>query len=200
MRMDTQDFEFRLDNAAKIFPGMLSRRRTTMFRLAVDIDAPVKVELLQQAYEAMLVRCPYFRVELRRGLFWYYFEHNPAVPRVEAESRYPCLYLPYKKRGVFPHRVVAFRNRIAFEVAHTLTDGTGALAFLNGLLLEYLRRRGEEIDSAGSIIDCRESPDPQEYEESFRLQYQKGVPPRREAFPGPALRGKGGQAPGFSCD
>jgi hypothetical protein len=191
------DFEFRLDNAAKIFPGMLSRRRSTMFRLAARIDAPVNLVLLQQAYEAMLERCPYYRVELRKGLFWYYLEYNDSIPKVEAESRYPCMYVPYKKRGVFPHRVLAYRNRIAFEVAHCLTDGTGALEFLNGLILEYLRRRGETIDSEGVLIDCRDAPDPAEYEDSFRKHYQKGIPPAERLTPALRFGGKAARPPVF---
>ncbi len=150
-----------------------------MFRLSAEIDAPVKVHLLEEAYSRMLERCPYYRVELRKGLFWYYFEHNPSTPRVEAESRYPCLYQPYKKPGVFPHRVLAYRNRIAFEVAHCLTDGTGALNFLNGLVAEYLRLRGETIATGNLPIDPREEAKPGEFADGFREAYRPGVPPAK---------------------
>lgn len=170
------EYEFRLDNAAKIFAAQHSRRRTTMFRIAVDLKEPVNIAALTEAYRVMLQRCPYFKVHLRKGLFWFYLERNEPVPRVEAESRYPCLYLPFQKKGVLPLRVIAYRRRIIFEVAHFLTDGTGALAFLNGLLLAYLRIRGIPAESGGLVLDPREEPDPLEFEESF-LKYYRKVPP-----------------------
>lgn len=193
----TPEFEYRLDNAAKIFPGMLSRRRTTIFRISAEIDAPVRIELLEEAYRRMLDRCSYYRVELRKGLFWYYFEHNPATPRVEAESRYPCLYQPYKKRGVFPHRVLAYRNRIAFEIAHCLTDGTGALNFLNGLIAEYLRLRGETIESGSLPIDAREEPNPGEFADGFKKAYRPGVPPAKALSRALRFGGRAARVPQF---
>lgn len=171
----------RLDNAAKIFPGMLSRRRTTIFRLAATIDEAVDVARLQRAYDAMLDRCPYFHVELRRGLFWYYFERSDVRPRVEAESRFPCMYIPFKRRGVLPFRLIAYRNRVAFEVSHAVTDGSGALTFLNSVLAEYFRLRGEAIEAHDAILDPRDPPKPGESEDSFSRQYRRGMPPAPRA-------------------
>ena len=195
--MSTQRYPYRLDNAAKIFPGMLSRRRTTVFRLAATIDQPVNVRLLQAAYAAMLDRCPYYNVELRRGLFWYYLETSNAVPRVEAESRYPCIYIPYRKRGVRPHRVVAYKDRIALEISHLLTDGTGALAFLNGILFEYLSRRGESVSTDGLFLDPRAPIDEREYEDSFTTHYQKGIPPAPRQSRALRFGGKAVKPPAF---
>ncbi|MCF7933404.1 MAG: alcohol acetyltransferase [Spirochaetia bacterium] len=190
-----EEYEFRLDNAAKIFAAQHSHRRTTMFRLSALIDAPVQVHLLAQAYEAMLSRCPYYRVQLRKGLFWYYLEHNDTPSRIDAESRYPCLFIPYKKRGVLPFRVIAYRNRISFEVAHFITDGNGALRFLNGLLCEYFRLRGEQIDAEQKVLDCSEPVDPAEFEESFKRYYQRGIPKVEKRSYALQLKGKGVRTP-----
>ena len=75
------EFHFRLDNAAKIFPALLSRRQTTVFHVSAEIDAPVNVRILSEALGAMMVRCPYYHVQLRRGLFWYYLEPSDTEPR-----------------------------------------------------------------------------------------------------------------------
>jgi hypothetical protein len=192
-----QLFEFRLDNAAKIFPAIHNKRQSTIFRVSASIDRPVNIHILDQALKAMLVRCPYYKVHLRRGLFWYYLESSDTEPRVEAESRYPCLYIPYKKPGILPFRIIAYRNRISFEVAHFITDGTGALWFLNGLLLEYLRRRGETIEHEGTLIDCRDPVDPAEFEDSFSKHYERGVPPAKQIPPALQLRGKAEPPPVF---
>lgn len=188
-------YEFRLDNAGLIFPSLLSKRTSTIFRLSANIDAPVRLDLLTEALKAMLQRCPYYRVQLRKGLFWYYLEANDAEPMVEAESRYPCLYIPYKKPGTLPFRVLAYRDRVIFEVAHFITDGAGALRFLNSLLLEYFRRRGEKIDSEGMLIDCKDPVDPGEYEDSFHRVYEKGVPPAKKVEPALNLGGTKAKVP-----
>jgi hypothetical protein len=191
------NYHYRLDNAAKIFPGMLSRRRTTIFRLAATIDKPVDVELLQRAYDAMLDRCPYYRVQLRKGLFWYYFAPNATRPLVEAESRYPCLYLPLKKAGVPLFRLIAYKRRIAFEVSHILTDGSGALAFLNGVVAEYLRLRGENVDFSELPIDPGGDPTPAEFADSFHAQYRKDVPPAPKPTRALHFGGKAEKVPTF---
>ena len=161
-----------------------------MFRVSADIDKPVKVSLLKEALAAMLRRCPYYRVHLRTGLFWYYLEAIDAEPQVEAESRYPCMYLPYKKREVFPFRVLAYRNRIILEMAHFLTDGGGALRFLNGIILEYLRRRGEKIDSEGMLIEADEPVQKEEFEDSFHKYYAKGAPQAKKVPKSIQLKGR----------
>lgn len=196
--LSQENLPFRLDNAALIFPGMLSRRRTTMFRLAATIDEAINIERLQSALDTMLVRCPYYHVELRRGIFWYYFERTDEPVVVEAESRYPCLYLPFKRRGVVPLRVLAYRNRVALEVSHILTDGTGALAFLNGLLVEYFRLRGDEVDPRKELIDPRGTPHPEEYEDSFHREYQKGVPSAQRQSDALHFGGKAERPPVFN--
>ena len=187
---EKSEFEFRLDNAAKIFTAHMSKRRTTVFRVSAEIDTPVELNLLRKAYQAMLVRCPYYRVQLRKGLFWYYLEDYTGKVDITVEGRYPCTYIPYKKYGVLPHRVIAYKNRIAFEVAHFITDGIGALRFLQGLLLEYFLLRGEKIVPAFGILSCRDVYDPKEFEDSFHEFYQKKIPHARQLSPALKLKGK----------
>ena len=199
MNSTTSDnrFEFRLDNAAKIYVSQLSKRRTTIFRLGAKLKEPINLTRLEEAYGKMLDRCPYFQVHLRRGLFWYYLEPQKTIPRIEAESRYPCLYIPFKKIGVTPFRLIAYKNSISFEVAHFITDGSGAMAFLNGILLEYLRLSGHQIASEGKILDCLETMDEEEFEEGFKKHYQKGTPAAKMPSPAWQIPGKPVSPPAF---
>jgi NRPS condensation-like uncharacterized protein len=190
-------YSYRLDNAAKIFPGMLSRRRSTVFRLSATLRETIDVAALQEAYDAMLLRCPYFHVELRKGVFWYYFERSDVPALVEAESRYPCMYIPFKRRGVHPFRLIAYRNRIAFEVSHILTDGAGALAFLNGVIAEYLRRRGIPLDTPDLPIDINRPIDEEEYEDSFAREYRPQIPPAPSSSPALHFGGTAVPPPAF---
>ena len=191
------EFESRLDNAAKIFASQLSPWRPTVFRIAAVLNKPVVLESLEKACRAMMVRCPYFRVHLRRGLFWYYLEPTDTELQVEAESRFPCLYVPFKRSGVLPLRVIAYRSRIAVEVGHFMTDGTGALNFLNGLVAEYLRLQGEAIAVGKLPLDVHSPMRREEYEDAYLVHHNPQVPPSRMAPSALTIPGTTRETPSF---
>lgn len=128
----------RLDNASKIFLAARSSRDSKVFRLSCELREDVQAELLQQALDETLEDFPLFRSCLRRGIFWYYLEDCADRPLVQEEKDLPCspLYRPDKPGLLF--RVLYYRRRIHLEVFHSLTDGTGALWFLQALLVRYL--------------------------------------------------------------
>jgi hypothetical protein len=147
-----KNYWFPLDNLAKILPSNISSRLTTLFRVTAIMTSPVKLTFLQNAFTHLMKRCPYYKVELKAGFFWYYFQSNPAIPKIMSDSKYPCMKMPFKKNGVLPLRVKAFKNRISVEFSHILTDGIGALSFLKALVAEYLRLSGVNITDWGDII------------------------------------------------
>ena len=174
---DSKTIEWmRLDNAATIFALVYSKRITTVFRLSAVIDHPVKVSILQQALEHIIDRFPYYRVHLRRGLFWHYLEKNTALPKIEPEQRDPCQKIEFTQGNNFPFRVMAYKNRVSVEFSHILTDGTGALTFLKSLLAEYFTLLGVEIEDWGDIPRPDEQPDFEEYEDAFKHYYRKEIP------------------------
>lgn len=79
-----------------------------------------------------------FRVKLRKGFFWYYFETNNRNPGVEEEQSAPCRFIDPHRGARFPFRVSYYGCRINFEVFHGLTDGLGALRFASRLTEHYL--------------------------------------------------------------
>ncbi|MDO4566413.1 MAG: alcohol acetyltransferase, partial [Oscillospiraceae bacterium] len=61
-----------------------------------------------------------------------------------------------------------YKNRIALEVFHVLADGTGGLSFLKTLVAEYLRlAKGAVIPRDEEILDCSQTPSPEEYADGF---------------------------------
>ena len=65
-------------------------------------------------------------------------------------------------------RVIAFRNRIAVEFFHSLTDGTGALIFLKSLVAEYLEQKYNiEIPCENGVVNRKDSPTEEELEDCF---------------------------------
>lgn len=127
-----------LDNTAKIFPAIADENMSQVFRLSVTLKKNIEPEILQQALEEILPSVDKFRVKLRRGLFWYYFEENKNIPKVKKEHTYPCRYIDPHRNQKFPFRVTYFGRRINFEVFHALTDGLGAVIFLKSLVKKYL--------------------------------------------------------------
>ncbi|MBN2547201.1 MAG: hypothetical protein JXB50_15470 [Spirochaetes bacterium] len=174
--INNEYFWYPLDNLAKIFPTNSSVRLTTLFRLSVSMNAPIKISILQDAFNHLLKRFPYFKVQLKSGFFWYYFQSNPNIPKIMVESKYPCMNMSFKKNGVLPFRLKAFKNRISVEFSHILTDGTGALSFLKALIAEYLKLSGVMIKNLEDIININDKPDEKEWEDSFLEHYHKNIP------------------------
>ncbi|WP_087974137.1 alcohol acetyltransferase [Oceanobacillus rekensis] len=171
--MRDDDLWYRLDNAGKLYSSLISSRATTLFRVSVTLDKPIERGLLQAALEATLERFPFYKVQLKQGFFWYYFEGTDQTPLVEEEMYYPCMSLSIKRRGSFPYRVLYFKNRIALEVSHSITDGTGALKFLEELVVQYLHLK-ESVPIHSEKVS--EEQLQKETENAFRRYYEKSIP------------------------
>lgn len=128
----------KLDNAAKVFPATATRRNTKVFRFYCELHEEIEQENLQLALEITLEKFPLFKSVLRRGLFWFYLEHNEYIPVVKEEKKEPCSALYEEDDNKYLFRVNYYKNRINFEVFHVLTDGTGATYFLKELVKNYL--------------------------------------------------------------
>lgn len=180
---------YRLDNAGKIFPAIISRRMTSLFRLSATLKTPINITFLQEALNEMMKRCPYFNVRLKKGLFWYFFEKNNTLPTLFPDSKQPCMNYNIKKYRKHLFRVIPYQNRIAVEFSHGLTDGTGALLFLKSLVAIYLEKCGIHSDEKTGLLNPSDPPDPAEIEDGFKLHYNKEIP-------SPTAAGKAFHLPG----
>ena len=68
------NFWYKLDNAAKIYPATSQRHWNSTFRMSVELDEPVSGDTLRKAVRSLRDRFPMLYVQLRTGVFWYYFE------------------------------------------------------------------------------------------------------------------------------
>lgn len=134
----------RLDNAAKIFPPNTNERDTKVFRFVCELKENIDRDILQKALDSTMLLFPMYNVILRRGIFWYYFEHTDMKPEVKEEYKHPCsmLYIPTRKNLLF--QVTFFKKRINLEMYHALADGTGALGFLKTLIYYYIITKHRE--------------------------------------------------------
>ena len=155
-----------LDNSAKIYPAVRTRDWAAMFRVSVDLTEEIRQDVLQQALEDTVRRIPTFRLALHKGVFWFYLDANKWMPRVEADVNNPCKKINDLENGGYCFRVRVYHRRIALEVFHSITDGTGAMIFLKTLAARYLTLLGHPIPASEGVLCCDESPRPEELEDS----------------------------------
>jgi NRPS condensation-like uncharacterized protein len=167
---------YRLDNAATLYSLISSSREPCIFRLEAGLKKPISVKKLQLALDNIIERFPYYRVNLQRGLFWHFWNTNLSKPQIIADSAYPCERMPITKKGIFPFRVRAYKNRIAAEFHHSITDGAGGLIFLKALAAEYLLLTGIKTSDLNGIFRPDQTPNPSEYEDAYKRFYKKSVP------------------------
>ncbi len=163
----------RLDNSAKIFPAASSVTTANVFRLACVLKEQVNPDLLQQALEQTLPRFSAFAVRMRAGLFWYYFENNPLRPTVSHEELYPCAPMNRKENGGYLFRVLYHGQRVSLETYHALTDGTGAMEFLQEIISAYLRLSHSELLSGDEQYAQPAPQNAGELTDSYREIYRK---------------------------
>ena len=131
---------YKVDNVAKVFLATHSRRDTRTLRVCCTLKEDVDPQLLGRALETTAKTRRLFQVRIRRGLFWHYIEEVDCRPEVVPEDVRPCPVLYGDKcKSILHYRVSYYHKRINLEVFHALTDGSGALEFLNILVLNYLK-------------------------------------------------------------
>ena len=158
----------RLDNAALIFPAIKRKRWVNAFRVSATLRETVDPGILQQAVRDLAPRFPSMYVRLRKGLFWYYLEELSAPPTVREDYAFPLTHMGGKALRTCCLRVMYFRERIAVEFFHSLTDGTGGMIYLKTLTARYLTLRyGTEFPAEEGVLDWREAPKAEELEDSF---------------------------------
>ena len=172
----------RLDNAAKIYPAAKRRGWTNYFRLSATLTEPVDVQVLRAALDVTVRRFPSIAVRLRRGMFWYYLEQIPKAPPVEEEKSYPLVHVPFDDVRECAFRVLVYRERIAVEFFHAVTDGTGGTIFLKTLIAEYLcQKYGVSIPASDGVLGRLEDPSEEELEDSFQRYAGEMHASRKEA-------------------
>ncbi len=159
---------YKLDNAAKIFPGQNTSSYSNVYRLSVTLKDKVDADVLQQALFKTMPRFPSFDVRMRNGVFWHYLEKNPnGAPPVMPDSANPCLRVKWKENKGYLLRVFYYENRISVEFYHAITDGFGASRFFMTLLAVYLRLKGADIPVGGAVLDVEQSPSASESEDAY---------------------------------
>lgn len=172
----------RLDNAATIYPASRRRNWMALFRLSMELTQRIEPQTLDIALNNTLKRFPGFAVRLKNGFFWHYFERLDGAPKLQQDVRNPCVRMNFHENDGFMFRVRYHENRIALELFHVLTDGTGGLCFLKTLVAEYLRLKYElKITYDEQTLSCASKPTAEELEDCFLRYARNGSMSRGES-------------------
>ena len=167
----------KLDNAAKLFPAIMSGELTAVFRITAFLKKPVKFSAIKEAVEITSKRFPYFSVSLGSGLFWHYLEYNYQFPRIQTEEKIPCTAFAAGRSNEPLYRILVKENRISVEFFHILTDGGGAFEYLKSLLFTYFRLTGNLITSTEGIISPESIITDDEMEDGYKRFFRRKIPP-----------------------
>ena len=187
---------FKLDNSGKIFPEVSNKRETNTFRVQIQLTEIVDSELLQLAALAVLERYPMFKVRLKHGFFWNYFDYNTKPFVVREMDHHICTAMEARDNNCYLFKILYRKNLVAIEMFHSLADGGGVIKLIQTLVYEYLKLKGYNVLPDNIIKTKDERPTQEEYEDANEKYYnnknRKHVNERR------AFRIKGTQLPDFN--
>ena len=186
----------KLDNTANLFPVIATENMSNVYRISVTLTEEIDRLLLQEALDRILPQFLIFRMRLRTGFFWYYFEENTRpAPAVVEEYAGPGSYIDKSRNNQYMFRVTYYKCRINLEVFHALTDGSGGILFLKELVYQYLRLKYPDLlevekdkISSGIFLDQEDS-----YVKNFKKAHpkvyrsEKAVTLKGEKIPGGEL-------------
>lgn len=161
---------FEIDHSAKFYPIMSTKKAQSLFRIYAIMNETVDKDKLQIALNDVLPRFEAYKVRLKKGYAWHFFEYNDAPCKVFTEETLLKPINPDDTNGYW-FRVSALGNKIVLEIFHALADGNGALAFLKSIVKRYRELLGVEVDDEGTI-DWQSQPHQEETEDSFEKNYK----------------------------
>lgn len=134
----------RLDNSAKIFPIASSKKYSSVFRLSAVLKEKIAPNILKKAVNIALKNLSSFKVKLKKGFFWYYFEDNNKEVIIEKEKDYPCKYIDPDTNNDYLFKVTYWENKINLDIFHSLTDGNSGIIFLREIVYTYIELAHKE--------------------------------------------------------
>ena len=185
---------YNIDNVAKVFMATYNKRETLCMRVCCMLAEDVRPGLLMEALERTVEELPHFQVRIRKGFFWFYLAPTDKKVQVHEEDGRICpLLYSSTHKGVLHYDVSYYKNRITLEIFHALSDGTGALEFLNVIVGHYLKlAHPQELADYSTALS---STGEERIQDSFRQYYDRanstqpipGHKPRAYKIPGRLL-------------
>ena len=177
----------KLDNYAKLFPLASTKEYMTVFRLSVILSDKINKEILEKSVKIALNKFKFFKVRMRKGIFWHYFEVNNKNFIIEEEKDYPCKCINLAGNNDYLFKITYYDKKINLDVYHCLTDGNGAIDFLKEITYNYI-----EIRYLNNITTSRLKERKIKYtaEDSYIKNYDKKIKAKRDSKKAYNLKGE----------
>lgn len=172
-----KDKWIKLDTAANIFPAVAKGSDTKVFRFVCELNEIVDPQILQEAVSEATKSFDVFNYIIKKGVFWYYFEKSDLCPEVREEYKPICSPLYNKEKKTLLYEITYYKTRINLEIFHALSDGTGALKFLECIVNKYLSKvhniSEPELPDKASACEKEDDGFYRYYEKKFFPGYKK---------------------------
>lgn len=129
-----------LDNTAKVF-SLEEKENNNTFRFSAILKEKIDSKKLKVAIIKTLEKYPSYKVKIKSGFFWSYFENNDKEPLVEETIDNSVKSINLNKNNDYLFKVNYLNNKINLDVCHVLTDGLGAIILLKEILYNYLNQK-----------------------------------------------------------
>lgn len=172
---------YKLDLSAIVYPTLQRRDFSAVYRLSVTLKYKIDPVLLQKAVDIAMKRFPTYKVAIRKGLFWRYFEPNRRPgPYVMPDIKNPCMPMGFQTNNRYLIRFYYYENKISMEAHHSLGDGTGGMCVLQTVTAVYLELLGFFVTKEYFVLDVNAEPSAGELEDAYmRYANAKVHPPRQ---------------------
>ncbi|MDR3263733.1 MAG: hypothetical protein LBT30_05420 [Clostridiales bacterium] len=163
----------KIDNSARIYPMIYSENGQNIFRIAFEMNGAVDPVILHRAVRDVLPRYPSFKVRMKKGLFWYFFEENATLPVIFKDKDVRLDKIDFHANNNYIFRVCYHKNVISLDFNHTVTDGKGGVEFTKAVIFRYLEISGYKVCGEGLIKALDAPPSGGEIEDSFLNNYKR---------------------------
>lgn len=164
-------FRFPLDFASKFYPIYATKKSQSLFCCGANMKEIVDPSILKKAIVDTLEFFPSFKVALKSGFAWYYFEENNNDVKVfEMDDKYLRPIKPSETNGYQFRFSYAFK-KVKMDIFHGLCDGNGGMMFFKAVIQRYQELRGEVFDDSINIYN-NSNLDSKEIEDGFEKYYK----------------------------
>ena len=162
---------YRLDNSAMVYPMVITLGTQSLFQLGAELNSNVNSNYLKIALNTALERFPYYKVELKNGLFRHYLDENTHFPIVKKYNGNLLQIINFRPNKNYLFRLSYYENKIFLDLFHGLCDANGGIEFLKTIIFYYFQLQHIKI-SPDNIYTLDKSISPEEMEDAF-LKYYK---------------------------
>lgn len=163
---------YRMDNSAMIYPMVITQKTQSIFRIGVALNELVDGNFLRIGLNTALERYPFYKVELKHGLFRHFLDENLHYPVVEKNEGNLLEIFNFRHNRHYLFRLTYFENKVFLDLFHGLCDGAGGLEFLKTVIYYYFKSQNKTMPS-DNILTLSNPPKDGETEDAFLKYYTK---------------------------